>query len=90
MRVKLLRRVRREACYAVQEISALGTENGRVVRIRYPIGRTWVYEWMLGERIDIYESEEDRMFAICKIARILWRRELRDYWIKKIGVTDGK
>ena len=86
MKTKLLRKVRRQASYELGRLTAFGIENGRVYRLRYPVGRDWVYDWMFGERIDIYGNLSDERFAIHKIARILWRHELKDYWTKKVGV----
>lgn len=85
MKTKLLRKVRRQARYELQSLTAFGIENGRVYRLRYPIGRDWVYDWMFGMRIDIYGNSHDEFFAICKIARLLWQRELRNKYAKQKG-----
>ena len=85
MKTKLLRKVRREARFELGRLTAFGTENGRVFRLRYPIGRGWVYDWMFGKRLDIYGNIRDEFFAVCKIARILWRQELKAKWAKKRG-----
>lgn len=85
MKTKLLRKVLREASCELWRLTAFGIENGRIYRLRYPAGRDWVYDWMFGERLDIYGNSRDRQFAIHKIARILWRHELKDYWTKKVG-----
>lgn len=85
MRIRLFRKVLRQAEHELERLSAFGTENGRVRRLRYPAGRDWVYDWMFCRRLDIYENPRDRQFAIHKIARILWGRELREYWTRKVG-----
>ena len=85
MKIKLLRKVRRQAKYELGRLSAFGTKNGLVCRLRYPVGRAWVYDWMLGMRLDIYENPRDEQFAIHKIARILWDRELKEYWTRKVS-----
>lgn len=83
MKTKLLRKVRRRAREELGRLSGFGTTNGRVSRLIYPIGRDWVYEWMFGEKLDIYGNLDDEQIVIHKIARILWRRELKEYWAKK-------
>jgi len=85
VRIKMFRKVLRQASYELGMLSAFGTENGRVYRLRYPVGRDWVYNWMFGRRLDIYGNLRDEQFAIHKIARILWVRELKEYWTRKVG-----
>lgn len=85
MKIKMIRKVLRQAKYELGRLSAFGTENGRVYRLRYPVGRDWVYDWMFGRRLDIYGNPRDEQFAIHKIARILWDRELKEYWTRKVG-----
>lgn len=89
MKTKLFRKVLRQARYELEMLSAFGTENGRVYRLRYPVGRDWVYDWMLGRRLDIFGNPRDELFAIHKIARILWKRELKEYWARKLREKGG-
>ena len=88
MKIKIFRKVLRQAQYELERLSSFGTENGRVYRLRYPVGRAWVYDWMFGEWLDIYGNPRDRQFAIHRIARILWERELKEYWAMKVGAKD--
>lgn len=85
MKIKMFRKVLRQAERELERLTAFGTENGRVYRLRYPVGREWVYNLMFGKRLDIYENPRDEQFAIHKIASILWDRELREYWNKKVS-----
>lgn len=85
MKIKMFRKVLRQAERELERLTAFGTENGRVYRLRYPVGREWVYNWMFGKRLDIYGNPRDKQFAIHRIARILWDRELREYWNKKVN-----
>lgn len=86
MKIKLFRKVLRQAEHELGMLSVFGTENGRVYRLRYPVGRDWVFDWMFGKRLDIYGNPRDEQFAIHRIARILWDRELREYWTRKVSV----
>lgn len=91
MKTKLFRKVLRQAKHELEKLSTFGTKNDRVCRLRYPTGRGWVYDWMLGRNLDIYGNPWDEQFAIHKIARILWKRELKEYWTRKVGVkTKGE
>lgn len=95
MKIRLYRKVLRQAKYELGRLTRFHTENGRVYGLCYPIGRDWVYEWMFGERLDIYGNPRDGQFAVHKIARILWKRELKEYWARKVSATknggsDGK
>lgn len=85
MKIKMFRKVLRQAEYELGRLSTFGTENGRVCRLGYPVGRAWVYDWMFDKRLDIYENPRDEQFAIHKIARILWDRELKEYWTRKVS-----
>ena len=87
MKIKMFKKVLRQAEDELERLTAFGTENGRVYRLRCPIGREWVYDWMFGRRLDIYVNPRDRQFAIHKIARMLWKRELKEYWARKVSAT---
>ena len=85
MKIKMFRKVLQQAEDELGRLSVFGTENGRVYRLRYPIGREWVYNWMFGKRLDIYGNPRDEQLAIHRIDRILWDRELKEYWTRKVG-----
>ena len=85
MKINIFRKDLRQAQNELGRLSAFGTENGRVYRLRYPSGRDWVYDWMFGERLDIYGNLRDEQLAVHRIARILWERELKEYWTMKVG-----
>lgn len=85
MKIKMFRKVLRQAERELGRLTAFGTENGRVYRLRYPVGQGWVYDWMFGMRLDIYGNPRDKRFAVHKIARILWERELKEYWTRKVN-----
>lgn len=87
MKTKMFRKVLQQAKYELGRLSAFGTENGRVYRLRYPHGRGWVYDWMFDMRLDIYGNPRDEQFAIHRIARILWDRELKEYWTRKVSAN---
>ena len=81
MKVKLLRRIRREAEDIFDDILLFGTTNGEVTRIRYKESYRWAISWMLGKRLDY---QDDRVKIVCKIARLLWKREKREFWHRKL------
>ena len=82
MKVKLFRRILREAKYIFEDkLTRFTTQYGRVIGLGYARDFNWAFDWMFRERLDY---DEDRHFMIHKIARLLWKRELRDMWKKKI------
>lgn len=85
MKIKMFRKVLQQAKYELGRLSAFGIVNGRVYRLRYPTGCAWIYDWMFGQRLDIYGNLRDEQFAIHKIARILWEHELKEYWTRKVS-----
>lgn len=82
MKIKLLRKIRREARDIFDdEISRFETINGKVTCLRYNASYKWAVYWMFGERLDY---REDRCKIVCKIARLLWKREKREFWYRKL------
>ena len=82
MKAKLLRKIRRDARDIFDDkISCFETTNGEVTRLRYDASYKWAVDWMFGERLDY---REDRGKIVCKIARLLWKREKREFWYGKL------
>ena len=82
MKIKLLRKIRSEARDIFDDkLSCFETTNGEVTRLRYNASYKWAVDWMFGERLDYHE---DRGKIVCKIARLLWKREKREFWYCKL------
>lgn len=82
MKIKLLRKVRKEAAFVFDiKLSVFETCNGRVTRIKYAHSYKYALEWIFGERLDY---EKDRGKIVCKIARLMWRDHLREEWRTKL------
>jgi len=82
MKTKLLRKIRREARNIFyNKISRFGTTNGEVTLLRYDASYEWAVGWVFGEQLDYHE---DRDKIVCKIARLLWKREKRKFWYSKL------
>lgn len=84
---RLLGKIRSEAkTILILRLHKFETTNGEVTGIGHPTEYGWAFKWMLGERLDY---EKDRAEIICKIARLLWKREKREYWRKKLRGESG-
>jgi hypothetical protein len=82
MKIKLLRKVRREAKHIFYDrLYSYTTTNGIVTTLRYDPDYIWAIRWIMGERLD-NRNDEDRI--IRKIGRLLWERSERKYWHKKL------
>ena len=80
--VALLGNIRDEAAHILDfKLKEFQTTNGKVTRIKNPIEYDWAFDWMLCERLDLVK---DRQKIVSKIARMLWKREKREYWTKKL------
>ena len=62
MKIKMFRKVLQQAEYELGRLSAFGTENGRVYRLRYPVGRGWVYDWMFGVMVGIDIEKDSKAY----------------------------
>lgn len=82
MKIKLLRKVREVAADVFDtKCIVFQTCNGKVERLKYACGYEYAFDWMFGERLDYYKDHEK---IVGKIARLMWRDHLRDYWRSKI------
>lgn len=80
--VALLGKIRDEAAHILDfKLKEFSTTNGEVTSITNPIVYGWAFDWMLNERLDLVK---DRQKIVSKIARMLWKREKREYWTKKL------
>ena len=80
--VALLGEIRDEAAHILDfKLKEFSTTNGEVTSITHPIEYRWAFDWMLNERLDLVK---DRQKIVSKIARMLWKREKREYWTKKL------
>ena len=80
--VALLGKIRDEAAHILDfKLKEFSTTNGEVTSITNPIEYGWAFDWMLNERLDLVK---DRQKIVSKIARMLWKREKREHWTKKL------
>ena len=85
MKVKLLCKIRREARDIFDDkISRFETTNGEVTRLCYDASYEWAVDWMFGEQLDYHK---DKGKIVCRIARLLWQREKREFWYRKLRLV---
>ena len=82
MKVKLLRRIRREAQRIFDcKLTRFTTTNGEVTGLGYSEPYEWAFTWMLLQHLD-YNKDQSRI--VHKIARMLWVRQEKDSWTRKL------
>ena len=87
MKTRLLKKVRNKARGILEDkLWRFKTSWGRVHGISFAHGYAWAFDWLMGERLDYYEDMDK---IIAKIARLLWKREEREYWRRRLLVKKG-
>ena len=88
MKTRLLKKVRKVARRIFKnKLRRFETTWGRVCGISFAHGYAWAFDWLMGERLDYYEDMDK---IIAKIARLLWKREEREYWRRRLLIKKGK
>lgn len=88
MKTKLLRKIRRKALRIFNsELTVFETTNGEVTRLKHTSSYKWAFEWMFFQRLD-YTKDMNKI--VCKIARLLWKREENEFWKNKLRKKGGE